>query len=89
MPRFTPRLHDGRRIDLPHPNNGEDVRGRGYRGRVIDPATVIHYDVFGAACPLETCYCDAVAVPVERNAPQATEPGFARAPAPSGHEGRS
>ena len=77
---LTPRLLDGTRLRIPIPLwYVRGSVGRGYLGRVLDPSSGQHYDLFGAVCAQQGCYCDSVAEPVAGpQAPQASEPIHAR-----------
>ena len=81
---LTPRLLDGTRLRIPIPVwYVRGTIGRGYLGRVLDPSSGQHYDLFGAVCSQAGCYCDSVAELVAgARAPRASEPVHARLAAP-------
>ena len=67
---FTPLTADRRTrlrfklSDVVVLNGNLDVRGLGKKARVRIGATV--YDVYGCACDLPNCQCDAYIVPVQQ-----------------------
>lgn len=69
---FTPRTDDGTRLRMQiSDEDAARIFGKrfiGYKGIVTDEITKEHWEVYGAACSLPTCYCDAIVFPVKIDA---------------------
>lgn len=66
--KYTPRVKGtNERLKIMNPQFSSGFRhgwGLGYKGTVTDPATSKIYKIYGAACGLPKCQCDALAVQI-------------------------
>jgi hypothetical protein len=65
-PPFITPLYNGERVALRVTEEHARLltRGRGFKGTVTDLDTGIRYDLFGAPCSIERCFCDAALVDI-------------------------
>lgn len=62
IPLFTPRLFGVRQRWENAEMDYDDRRGPGFKGYVTNEGK--RYAIHGASCGIDTCYCDAIVIPV-------------------------